>query len=387
MIEFSDRISRVEPSATLAITSKAKNMLAQGEDIVILAAGEPDFDTPEAVKVAAKEAVDSGNTKYTPSNGEEFLRKAISHKLLRDNDLRYDIDQIVVSCGAKHSLFNIFQVIGGEANSVAIIPPYWVSYPEIVKLGGWVPKYVDTKGKLKAGVEDIEEALTEEVKALILNSPSNPAGIVYSEEELQEIGKACVDKGIIIISDEIYEKILFDGLEYMSIASISNEIKKNTIVVNGVSKSHSMTGWRIGYAAGSKDIIKKITTFQSQSTSNPCSISQYAAACALSDDLQEVTISFRDEFQRRRDLLIDLLKGSTKIRPYKAQGSFYMFCDISGTGLGSVEFAKRLLVDKKVAVIPGEAFGRDDFVRISFAASEKVLKEGISRILSWTDSL
>lgn len=384
---FCERISKVEPSATLAITSRAKKMLSEGEDVIILAAGEPDFDTPELVKKAAREAIDSGETKYTPSGGSLSLKKAIMHKLKRDNTLDYRPDEIVVSCGAKHSLFNIMQVLCDDTAVVAIIPPYWVSYPEMVKLAGGKPKYVDTSGKFKASVEDIKATLTKDVKAFILNSPSNPAGIVYSREELEEIGKHCVKNDIIIISDEIYETIIYDDLKHVSIASISPEIKEISVTVNGVSKSHSMTGWRIGYMAGPGELAKKVTTLQSHSTSNPCSISQAAAECALSDELRDSAQHFRDKFLERRDLLFELLNEEPKLKPYKGQGSFYMFCDISATGLDSVTFAKKLLDEKKTAVIPGAAFGRDDFIRISFASDKNNLKTGAKRIRDWLNTL
>ncbi|MBU0571622.1 MAG: pyridoxal phosphate-dependent aminotransferase [Candidatus Omnitrophica bacterium] len=384
-MEFSKRVQEVQPSATLAITSKAKLMLNNGDDVVILAAGEPDFDTPEIVKAAAIKAINEGFTKYTPAGGTVSLKEAICRKLRNENNLEYNPENIVVSCGAKHSLYNIFQILCDPGDEVLIISPYWLSYPEMVRLAGGIPRFLITSREngYKAGPEDIQEALTDRTKAVILNSPSNPAGVVYEKNELEAIAKVCVERGIKIISDEIYEKIIFDGKKHISIAIISDEVKKSTIVVNGVSKSFSMTGWRIGYTAGGKDIIKKIQTLQSHSTSNPCSISQKAAECALLTDMDAILEANRKEFEKRRDLLMKLLDGEAKIKPFKPEGAFYLFCDISATGMDSMTFSEKLLAERQVAVIPGGPFGEGNSVRISFATSEKVIEEGIKRIKDW----
>ncbi|MBU1127859.1 MAG: pyridoxal phosphate-dependent aminotransferase, partial [Candidatus Omnitrophica bacterium] len=368
-MEFSKRVQEVQPSATLAITSKAKLMLNNGDDVVILAAGEPDFDTPEIVKAAAIKAINEGFTKYTPAGGTVSLKEAICRKLRNENNLEYNPENIVVSCGAKHSLYNIFQILCDPGDEVLIISPYWLSYPEMVRLAGGIPRFLITSREngYKAGPEDIQEALTDRTKAVILNSPSNPAGVVYEKNELEAIAKVCVERGIKIISDEIYEKIIFDGKKHISIAIISDEVKKSTIVVNGVSKSFSMTGWRIGYTAGGKDIIKKIQTLQSHSTSNPCSISQKAAECALLTDMDAILEANRKEFEKRRDLLMKLLDGEAKIKPFKPEGAFYLFCDISATGMDSMTFSEKLLAERQVAVIPGGPFGEGNSVRISFA--------------------
>ena len=386
-MKFSERIQEVQPSATLAITSKAKSMLASGEDVVILAAGEPDFDTPEIIKNAAIEAINDGFTKYTPAGGTVSLKKAICRKLNIENGLEYSPENIVVSCGAKHSLYNIFQVLCNPGDEVLIISPYWLSYPEMVRLASGTPRFLTTlkENGYKASPEDIKAAITDKTKAVILNSPSNPAGVVYEKSELEAIAKICIDSGIKIISDEIYEKILFDGKKHVSIASISDEAKEATILVNGVSKSFSMTGWRIGYTAGNKDFIKKIQTLQSHSTSNPTSISQHAAECALASNMDDILEANRLVFEKRRDLLMSLLEGEEKLKPFKPEGAFYLFCDVSGTGMDSMTFAEKLLEEKKVAVIPGGPFGEDSSVRISFATSEKVIEEGMRRIKEWVN--
>lgn len=387
-MEFSKRVQEVQPSATLAITSKAKLMLNNGDDVVILAAGEPDFDTPEIVKAAAIKAINEGFTKYTPAGGTVSLKEAICRKLRNENNLEYNPENIVVSCGAKHSLYNIFQILCDPGDEVLIISPYWLSYPEMVRLAGGIPRFLITSREngYKAGPEDIQEALTDRTKAVILNSPSNPAGVVYEKNELEAIAKVCVERGIKIISDEIYEKIIFDGKKHISIAIISDEVKKSTIVVNGVSKSFSMTGWRIGYTAGGKDIIKKIQTLQSHSTSNPCSISQKAAECALLTDMDAILEANRKEFEKRRDLLMKLLDGEAKIKPFKPEGAFYLFCDISATGMDSMTFSEKLLAERQVAVIPGGPFGEGNSVRISFATKEKKIEEGVRRIREWVSS-
>ncbi|MEA3489907.1 MAG: pyridoxal phosphate-dependent aminotransferase [Candidatus Omnitrophota bacterium] len=386
---FSKRLKEVKPSATLAITSKAKSMLAGGEDVIVLAAGEPDFDTPELVKEAAVNAIKSGFTKYTPAGGTKALKEAICRKLSSENRLEYSTEEVVVSCGAKHSLYNIFQVLCDPGDEVLIIHPYWVSYPEMVRLAGGKPIFVKTESEngFKVRVEDIRSKLTDKTRAIVVNSPSNPSGVLYEEGELREIAGLCLDKEVTVVSDEIYEKIIFDGKEHVSPASFSEGAFRNTIVVNGVSKSFSMTGWRIGYLAGNKDLIRKIITLQSHSTSNPCSISQVAAECALSEDLGEEIERNRLEFQRRRDVLMDLLSGEERISPFKPGGAFYMFCDVSRCGIDSLTFSQRLLEEKKVAVIPGSPFGDDRYVRISFATDMKTIEEGVARIKEWISEL
>jgi len=388
-VKISEKIKDVKPSATLAITSAAKKMLRNGEDVIILAAGEPDFDTPGVVKEAAKKAIKDGFTKYTPAGGTVSLKEAILRKLSSDNGLNYGVDEIVVSNGAKHSLYNIFQVLCNPNDEVLIIHPYWVSYPEMVKLAGARPKILNTsrENNFKASAEDVRAALTGNTRAIIINSPSNPAGVVYEESELREIAEVCCAAGITMISDEIYENIIFDEKKHCSIAAVSDEARASTIVVNGVSKSHSMTGWRIGYMAGDKRIASMVSTLQSHSTSNPCSISQVAAETALTADLGEEIERNRKEFQHRRDILIECLSTEERLQPLKPEGAFYLFCDISRCGMDSLTFSKRLLDEKKVAVIPGGPFGDDRFVRISFATDLATIKEGVERIKEWVGAL
>jgi aspartate aminotransferase len=386
---FSEKIKTVQPSATLAITSKAKAMAQDGDDVIILAAGEPDFDTPDIIKEAAIKAIHEGRTKYTPASGTKKLKELICRKLKDDNGLSYNIDQIIVSNGAKHSLYNILQVMCNPGDEILIVSPYWVSYPEMVKLAGGVPKAITTKEEdsFKLTPEDLRNALTDKTRALILNSPSNPAGVVYDKNELGKIADICVSKGIIVISDEIYEKIMYDGKEHVSIASLSPEMKALTVVVNGLSKSCSMTGWRIGYMAGDKNIAGMVSTIQSHATSNPCSISQAAAECALSTDLGTEMEKNRRMFQERRDALLKSLQGIETIKPFKPEGAFYMFCDVSKCGMDSLTFSQRLLEEKKVAVIPGAPFGDDRFIRISFATDLATIKEGVARIKEWVEGL
>jgi len=388
-MKYSEKIEKVQPSATLGITSKAKAMKKEGKDVVVLAAGEPDFDTPFFVKEAAEKAIREGFTKYTPSDGTVTLKEAICRKFSRENGLKYNTDEIVVSNGAKHSLYNIFQVILNPGDEVLIIHPYWLSYPEMVVLAGGIPRFLATSQKkgFKAISGDINAAVTSKTKAIVINSPSNPTGVVYNREDLKEIAEVCVSKNILIISDEIYEKIIFDGEKHVSIASVSEKAKKNTIVVNGVSKSFSMTGWRIGYMAGDRDLVKKIGILQDHSTSNPSSISQAAAECALTHSAEDWVEENRKNFEKRRDVLFGLLSGIKKIKPFKPQGAFYMFCDISATGMDSATFCGRLLEEKQVAIIPGKPFGADDHVRISFATSTEVLEKGVGRIREWIGSL
>jgi aspartate aminotransferase len=386
MGKFSRKISSIKPSATLAITSKAKSMVAAGEDVIILAAGEPDFDTPECIKEAAVKALEKGDTKYTPASGKLSLKKAVCRKLEKDNGLNYTPAQIVISCGAKHSIYNVLQVLCEADDEVIVVHPYWLSYPEMVRLGGARPVTVKTKREndFKLTADGIRAVLTKKTRAIIINSPSNPCGAVYEEKDLREIADVCLDAGITIISDEIYEKIIFDGRKHFSIASVSEDAKKSTVVVNGVSKSYSMTGWRIGYLAAEPEIASLVSTLQSQSTSNPCSISQAAAEYALTNDsLEEEMDKNREEYQRRRDALAELMSGETKIKPFIPSGAFYMFCDISATGMDSLTFSEKLLQEKKVAVIPGGPFGEDNYIRISFATDPKEIDRGLARIKEW----
>ncbi len=380
-MEFSKRAQFIKASPTLSVTSKAKALKAKGENIINFAGGEPDFDTPEHIKEAAIKAIKEGYTKYTPSSGAPFLIDAIIDKFKTDNNLEYNKNQIVVSCGAKHSLFNLMQVLCDEGDEVIIPSPYWVSYPEIVKFAESTPvviKTVQTNNfKLKADI--LEKYITHKTKLLILNSPSNPTGTVYNRKELEEIARVAVNRKIYVISDEIYEKIIYDDNEHISIASLGEDIYNLTITVNGVSKAYSMTGWRIGYLGANEEIAIKVKNLQSHSTSNPTSISQKAAYCALTSD-QNTVSEMVNEFDRRRK---EIVKGLNSIRGFSTnepQGSFYCFCNIKETGLTSMELSNKLLDEVRVAVIPGVAFGDDNFIRVSFACSFDEIEEGISRM-------
>ena len=377
------KIAQLEGSATLAITARAKELKAQGFDVVNFAAGEPDFDTPDTIKNAAIKAIQSGMTKYTPTTGTPELRKAIADKFKRDNNLSYSPDQIIVSCGAKHSIFNIIQVLTDEGDEVLIPAPYWVSYPEMVKVTGAVSKFIPTsaQNEFKITASQLSQCVTSKTKLLILNSPSNPTGMVYSKEELAALAQVCIKHKIYVISDEIYEKLLFDFPSYTSLASLGKDIFDLTITVNGVSKSYAMTGWRIGYCAGNKEIMEYIKKFQDHTTSNPTSISQAAALQALQEP-EALTKSFCEKFKHRRDLIVSLLDDIPEISYVKPQGAFYVFCDFSKLGESS-SVAKQILDEVNVAVIPGDSFGAPGFIRISYATSEEQIRKGVTRIADW----
>ncbi|MDD5440295.1 MAG: pyridoxal phosphate-dependent aminotransferase [Candidatus Omnitrophica bacterium] len=384
MVGLSTNIQKISPSSTLLITSMAKKMIREGKDVISFGAGEPDFDTPVAVKEAAKKAIDAGFTKYTPADGTAELKQAIVDKFQRDNGLTYTQKQIIVSCGAKHSLYNVFQAIVNPDDEVLIIEPYWVSYTEMVKLARGTPKFIRTKkeGGFKASAKDIKTAVTKKTKALVLNSPSNPAGIVYSRKELQEIADIAVSEKFYVISDEIYEKLIYDGNKHVSIGSLGGDIFKQTITVNGVSKAYAMTGWRIGYLGAPDDVAYAVGNLQSHSTSNPASISQKASLAALHMDEGEIE-KMRSEYEKRRDLITGLLDQIPQFSYIRPEGAFYVYTDISKTGIKARDFAGKLLEDKLVAVIPGEEFGSDRHIRFSFAMAPEKIKEGINRIKSW----
>jgi len=383
-MKLADRVGGLSPSLTLAITAKVKKMRKEGIDVVSFGAGEPDYDTPEHIKKAAIEAIECGFTKYTPASGMPELREAIAAKLKRENALEYDASSIVVSCGAKHTLYSIFQVIAQADDEVIIPAPYWLSYPEMVKMSGAKPVIVDAdeSNGFKMDPEALKKAITKRAKAIIINSPSNPTGAAYTTDELARIADVAVSSKALVISDEIYEKLLYDGLKHTSIASLGKEIKDLSLVVNGVSKSYSMTGWRIGYVAGPVEIIKAMSMAQSHSTSNPASISQKAALEAISGDQSSVE-EMRAAFEGRRDYLLERLSAIKGFVPIKPEGAFYVFCNISGTGLDSVTLANQLLDEAKVAVVPGKPFGSDMHIRFSFAISKDEIKEGMDRVAKW----
>ena len=387
---LSKRISQISPSVTLAITAKAKQMKAEGFNIIGFGAGEPDFDTPSHIKNAAKVAIDAGFTKYTPASGTKELKEAVCKKFKIDNDLDYKPEKILISCGAKHSLYNAIVAICSEGDEVIIPSPYWVSYPEMVKASGAMPVILKAtkKNNFKILPIQLREAITPKTKLFILNSPSNPTGMIYSKDELQEIAQILVEKGIYCISDEIYEKIIYDGQKHVSIASVNDKIKNITIVINGVSKAYSMTGWRIGYAAGPKEIIKAMSNLQSHSTSNPTSIAQMAALAALEGTQEPVSIMV-SEFKKRRDYIVERLNSIEGVSCIKTQGAFYVFPDVSklfGKSFNgkeikdSMSLTELLLNEAKVAVIPGVAFGSDENLRLSYASSIDNIEEGLNQI-------
>jgi aspartate aminotransferase len=385
---IADRLKKINPSSTLAITSKAKSLKAEGHDVVNFGAGEPDFDTPDFIKKAAVDAIHAGFTKYTPSTGTPELKKLIADKFKKDNSLQYDPGQIVVSCGAKHSIFNCMLALVNPGDEVLIPSPYWVSYPEMVNLCEGRTCFIRTSSTndFKITASDLQDNITPKTKLLILNSPSNPTGCVYSADEISEIARICVAKKIFVISDEIYEKIIFDGLKHVSIASLNKDIYELTITVNGLSKSHSMTGWRIGYLGAPKDIAGAISNLQDHSTSNPSSVSQKAAQAALSaaDDFSR---DLCQEFQKRRDYCVSRIQKMKNFSCVVPRGAFYIFCDISKTKMGSSDFANRLLEEKYVSLVPGNGFGCDDFVRISYATSMEQIQKGMDRIEEFLKTL
>ncbi len=378
------RLKKINPSSTLAITGKAKKLKSEGVDVVSFAAGEPDYNTPDFVNDAAIEAIRAGFTKYTPTTGIPELKKLICDKFKKDNSLEYAPNQVVVSCGAKHSIFNTLMVTVGKGDEVLIPSPYWVSYPEMVNLCEGTPRFITAspENNFKVTADDLARQVTSKTKLLILNSPSNPTGCVYTLDELKEIARLCVEKRIFVISDEIYEKIIFDGLQHVSIASFGRDIYELTITVNGLSKSHSMTGWRIGYLAAPADIAEAVGRLQDHSTSNPASMSQKAAVAALGA-AADFSRRMCEEFQKRRDYVIGRLQRIKKIGFVRPQGAFYIFCNISKTKLDSLTFATRLLDEAGVAVIPGGSFGRDEYIRISFATDLAEIEKGLNRIEEW----
>ena len=382
---LSNRAKNIAPSVTLAITAKAKQMKKEGIDVVGFGAGEPDFDTPDNIKEAAKKAIDEGFTKYTPVPGIPELREAVAKKFQKENNLAYAPDQIIVSNGGKHTLYNIMLAILDKGDEVIIPVPYWVSYEEQVKLAEGKAVFCNTDNfKIKADL--IAEKVTPKTKLLILNSPNNPSGAVCDNNELKKIADLAVEKNFYVVSDEVYEKLIYDGNEHVSIASLNNEIYKRTITVNAVSKTYSMTGWRIGYCAGPADLIKGMSNVQSHTTSNPCSIAQKAALEALNGP-QEKAAEMIKAFDERREFMFKRLNEIKGIKCSKPEGAFYCFPDISGTGLKSMEFTEKLLEQEKVAVVPGKDFGNDNCVRLSYATSMENIKKGLDRIEKFCESL
>ncbi|GGC87526.1 aspartate aminotransferase [Thalassobacillus devorans] len=391
-MKLANRVQALTPSSTLAITAKAKALKADGHDVIGLGAGEPDFNTPEYILDAASYAMKQGLTKYTPSGGIPDLKQAISEKFSKDQNLNYKDTQIVVTTGAKHALFTLFQVVLNPGDEVIVPTPYWVSYPEQVKLAEGKPVFAEAKEEngFKITPDQLEAAITPKTKAVIINSPSNPTGMMYSKEELQELGEICLKHDLLIVSDEIYEKLIYSEEKHVSIASLSDDLYKQTVVINGVSKSHSMTGWRIGYAAGDPEIIKAMTSMASHSTSNPTSIAQYAALAAYTTDEHEVN-KMKEAFRERLEKLYEWLVEIPGIECVKPKGAFYLFPNVKKAseknGFESVDaWVEALLEEEKVAVVPGSGFGSPDNIRLSYATSLDQLEEAAKRIKRFVEN-
>ena len=396
-MNLSKKANSISPSITLEITGKANELKAQGVNVMSFAAGEPDFNTPKNIIEAAIKAMDDGYTKYTKTSGIVELRKAICKKLHQENNLNYSEEQIVVSTGAKQCLANTFLAILNKGDEVILQNPCWVSYTELIKLADGVPVIVncDENDGYKLSAKNIEKAVTSKTKAILLNSPHNPTGIVYKKNELEEIAQIAKKYNLIIISDEIYEKLIYDGEEHVSIASLSEDAYERTIVINGLSKTYAMTGWRVGYTASSTKLAKVMSSVQSHMTSNVCSISQYAALEALTGPQDSINM-MKNAFEERRNFMMKKLEGIDEVSFIKPQGAFYIMVDITyfiGKSINgikinnSIEFAKILLEEEKVAVIPGAAFGLENFIRLSYATSMEVIEEGLDRIKSFLGKL
>jgi len=381
-MEFiAETIADLSPSLTLSITSQAKQMREEGIDVCNLGAGEPDFDTPQHIKSAAIDALQDGQTKYTAVAGLLALRKGLSKKLIEENQLNYEPNEIVVNCGAKHSCFNAIMACCDAGDEVIIPTPYWTSYPEMVRAIGAEPVFVETKqeNNWKITAEEFDNSMTGSTKMIIINSPNNPTGAVYTKEELAAIGEVAASEDILILSDEIYEKLIYGESEHVSIGSISDEIRKLTITINGFSKAYSMTGWRLGYTAATKEIADAIDTIQSHSTSNPTTFAQYGAIAALTGDSSEIA-DMVEEYNIRRQYVLGRLNSITNVSTIEPDGAFYFLINIEKTGIKSVNFAEKLLSRMQVATIPGIAFGNDHSIRISYATSLPIIKEGLDRL-------
>ncbi len=380
-MKLAARVGEVTPSLTLAIAATAKAMKAEGVDVCSFSAGEPDFDTPAHIKAAAAKALEAGKTKYGPVAGEPQLRAAIAKKLQTDNGLNYTADNVLVTNGGKHSLYNLMMVLLNPGDEVIIPAPYWLSYPEMVRLADAVPVILPTTEETgyKITPDQLRSACTSKTRLLVLNSPSNPTGMVYSPAEIKAIADVVVEKDILVVSDEIYEKLLYDGAEHVSIGSFGPEIFARTLISNGFAKAYSMTGWRLGYLAGPLEIIKAANTLQSHSTSNICTFAQYGAIAALEssqDCVEEMRLAFAD----RRRFILDRLATIPGLTCPKPDGAFYVFPNISKTGLKSLEFCKQLLENQQVAAIPGIAFGADDCIRLSYATDMATIEKGMDRL-------
>lgn len=389
-MKYAERVSQITPSVTLQITAKAGQLKQEGKDVIGFGAGEPDFNTPDHIIQAAIKAMYEGKTKYTPTPGINELKQAIVKKFRDDNGLVYEPAQILVSTGAKQSLANAMLALVDDGDEVLMAVPYWVSYPELVKLAGGVPVYLNGSpdNQYKMTPELIEQHITPRSKILIINSPNNPSGTIYSREELSAIADVCKAHDLIIISDEIYEKLIYGGIKHESIAAVSQDAFDRTIVVNGVSKAYAMTGWRIGYLAGPTGLVKQMSSIQSHMTSNPCSIAQYASLEAIAGD-QSFVAEMKEEFEARRDLLVSLIEEIPEVTCIKPEGAFYVMMDVhqlfgrtyKGTLISNaMDFSDQLLSDQLVAVVPGEGFGIEGFIRLSYATSKENIRKGMTRV-------
>ncbi|MDJ0689563.1 MAG: pyridoxal phosphate-dependent aminotransferase [Xenococcaceae cyanobacterium MO_188.B32] len=386
-MKLAARVSQVSPSLTLAIAAKAKAMKAEGIDVCSFSAGEPDFPTPEHICSAAKKALDEGKTKYGAAAGELKLRETIAKKLRVNNNLDYQAENIIVTNGGKQSLFNLMQVSIEYGDEVIIPAPYWLSYPEMVKLADGKPVIVDTlaENNYKITPQQLKHAITPKSKLFVLNSPSNPTGAVYTPEEIKALAQIIVERGLWVVSDEIYENILYDGVEHLSIGAVSPEIFERTIISNGFAKSYSMTGWRVGYAAAPVELIQAMTKLQGHSTSNVCTFAQYGAIAAL-ESSQACVKEMVTAFAQRREVMYRGIQAIPKLSCPKPYGAFYLFIDISATGLKSLDFCDRLLESQQVAAIPGIAFGADDCIRLSYATDMPTIEKGLERLEKFVKS-
>ncbi|MHC4158778.1 MAG: pyridoxal phosphate-dependent aminotransferase [Planctomycetota bacterium] len=393
-MKVSKRAEDVPPSATIAVTARAQQLKSQGVDVIGFGAGAPDFDTPDYIKDAAIEALRAGKTKYTPAAGIVELRSAIAEKLEKENGLKYNPDQIIVNIGGKHSVYEAMQAVIEPGDEVILPAPYWVTYPEAIKLAGGIPKVVrnETASSYKITVEQLKEAITDKTAMFMLNSPNNPGGFTYTPEELKGIAKVLEGTTVCVLSDEIYEKLIYGDTEFVSFASLSTDAYNRTLTLNGFSKAFSMTGWRLGYTAGPLEVIKAMGRLQSHMTSNPVSFGQYAAIAALGEPAAESIEKMRVEFERRGKYMTQRLNGIEGVVCAESTGAFYCFPDVSahyGRIInsvkinGSMDFAKVLLEQANVAVVPGLPFGCDENVRLSFATSLEQITEGLDRLEKW----
>ena len=385
---ISSRAASLAPSLTLAISAKAKELRAAGEDVIGFGAGEPDFDTPQHIKDAASQALGDGFTKYTPSSGIPELRQAVADKFQKDYGVEYEPSQVIVNCGGKHSCFNVIYATCEAGDEVIIPAPYWLSYPEMAKLAGAKPVILETTDatEFKVTPEQLREAITPNTKLFILNSPSNPTGSVYTADEIKALGDVCVEKGVLIMSDDIYEKLVYDGAEFTSVTGFSEEHLAHTIIVHGLAKAYSMTGWRIGFLAAPKPIAQAINALQSHSTSNATSFAQKGAVAALTGPQTHLD-EWLTEFNKRRSYAADRLNNMAGVSCVNSRGAFYLFPNIEGTGLKSAEFCERLLEQAKVAAVPGIAFGADNNFRISYATSMENIQNGMDRLDAFCKTL